>query len=69
MDVKTNEFLMSIKVPVDRVGTNGEAVKNILEHWLLIKDHSDRDVLSETCNNKLIFDELNIILLEFNLFF
>jgi hypothetical protein len=31
LNVKTNEFLLKTNIPVDRVGTNGEAVKNILE--------------------------------------
>jgi hypothetical protein len=30
LNVETNEFLMSTSVPVDRVGTNAKAVKNIL---------------------------------------
>jgi hypothetical protein len=31
LKMETNEFLLRTNIPVDRVGTNGEAVKNILE--------------------------------------
>jgi hypothetical protein len=31
LNVETNEFLLRTNIPVDRVGTNGEAVRNILQ--------------------------------------
>jgi hypothetical protein len=31
LNMETNEFLLRTNIPVDRVGTNGEAVKNILQ--------------------------------------